>query len=190
VDGVTLALLGILELVGLDVGAEGLGDISGRHLGAISMTEERGKLLLERDGGLEDGGALGSLTLRTLSLALTAAATASLLEVTRNTLVELLESLDTSNSGVTDRLELGNKGINVLLKGRGGASRGSLNSRRLRGRGGNRSRCRGSLFLLGLDLLYRGGNRGRSGLRGGILLGNFLRGFGGGGAHRTSTGDI
>lgn len=46
VDRVTLTLLGVLELVRLDIRAECLRDISGRHLSAARLAKEGAKLAL------------------------------------------------------------------------------------------------------------------------------------------------
>jgi len=85
VDGVTL--LSILELVAVDIGAEGASDISRGHLSTLGFTEERAELILEGHRGSEDSRALLLRgTIFTLLLG-AAAALASLLDLLGYTLL-------------------------------------------------------------------------------------------------------
>ena len=196
VDGVTL--LGILQLVGIHVGAEGASDISWGHLRALGLAEEAAELILEGDRGGEDGGAL-LLDDAILALLLGATTTTtSLLDLLGNTLLETLESLDGADRLITKSLVKGNKGGNLLL------DRLDLDGDRINDgggdggcRGGRRSRSNGGLGLLSGSGSNWGGNwgsggdwRSRDGVR---LLGNFLHVLGGGGgggwlAHCINTG--
>ena len=209
VDRVTL--LGILELVAINVGAERTRDIRRRHLAAVRLAEEGAETVTERHGGREDGGALGDWrgTLDRRST-VAAAATTGLLDLTRGTLLELAERLKTRDGRITDGLELRREGLDVLGERGGGlrgGGRGDLRGRRnrLSRRRNSRRSSRGSLRLLG-DLLRgscgtggscrrsscdsnRGsccGNNGDSFLLGGDLLHDGL----GCGTHCTTTGGI
>lgn len=112
VNRVTLSLLRILELVRLNIGAERLRDIRRSHLRTVRLAEERAELLLQRNGGLEDGRALAGLTLRALRLALATTTATSLLYLTRNTLAKLLERLEAIDSGIAHSL---NRAIRVSI---------------------------------------------------------------------------
>jgi hypothetical protein len=194
VNGVTL--LGILQLVGIHVRAEGTSNISGGHLRALGLAEEVAEFILEGDRGGEDGGAL-LLDNAVLTLLLGATTTTtSLLDLLGNTLLETLESLDGADRLITKSLVKGHKGGNLLL------DRLDLNSDRVHDGGGDRG-SRGSRSNGGLGLLGGWGSssgnwggwsgcwRSRDGVR---LLGNFLHvlgcGAGGGGwlAHCINTG--
>lgn len=99
VDGVTL--LGILQLVGVDVGGEGTSDISWGHLRALSLAQEAAQLILQGDWGGEDGWAL-LLDNAILALLLGAATTTtSLLDLLGDALLKALQGLDGGNSLVT-----------------------------------------------------------------------------------------
>ena len=206
VDRVTL--LGILELVRVDIGAKGARDVGGRHLEALGLAEERGELVLERDGGREDGGALDGRGLALDRGGLdTTAATAGLLNVTGDTLGELGEGLEATDGGITDTLELRHERVNVLRHGRdggldrrGGNRRGGGGLNSCRGRNNRSGRRRSSGLLLGGLLGRRGSSRrrrrnrrsGNGGNSRRLLLGNLLGSGGGGGlggrAHCTGTG--
>ena len=130
VDGV--ALLSILQLVALHIGAECLGDIRRGHLRSLGLAEEGAQGITEGHRGGEDGGALGNRrgTLDRDGLVASAAAT-SLLDLTRYTLGELGEGLEARDRGIAHRLELGGQGLDVLgdsgeglgIDGRSGNSR-------------------------------------------------------------------
>jgi len=113
VDGV--ALLGILQLVGLNVGAEGTSDISGRLLAAIRQAKEGAQGILQGDRGGEDGGALllGGATRGILGG--TTTATTSLLEFLGNLLLQLLQGLDGASGLVTKVLMQRNKLLELIL---------------------------------------------------------------------------
>jgi hypothetical protein len=118
VDGVTLD--GILELVALDVGAKGLGDIRGGHLRPGRLTEESAERITKRNRCREDSRALGngrSALHRRRPIAATT--TTSLLKILRHTLLKTAERLETHNRRITDGLKLGHQGIDVLGNGRG-----------------------------------------------------------------------
>ena len=89
VDGV--ALLCILQLVRIDVGREGASDIRGGHLRALGLAEERAQLILEGDGGGEDGRALLLDHAILRDLGATALATRGLLDLLGHTLLQALE---------------------------------------------------------------------------------------------------
>ncbi len=85
-----MALLSILQLVGVHVGAEGAGHIGGGHLATLGLAQERAQLILQGHGGSEDGGAL-LLGRTVLTLALRAAAAAAgLLDLLRHALLQAL----------------------------------------------------------------------------------------------------
>ena len=198
VDGV--ALLGVLELVGLHIGRERTSDIRRRHLSALRLVQEDAQLILDGHWGGEDGRALLLNSAIVLLLDATAATT-SLLQILGHALLEALEGLDGGDGLVADLLVGRNQACNLLLNGL------DLRSRNLRDRGrdggrrssgsnwrgsssGRRGR-RGSLSLLHWGRNGRNSGDGNSG-DGGLgvgLLGNFLHSGGGGGlAHCIHTG--
>ena len=196
VDGV--ALLGVLELVGLHIGRERASDIRRRHLSALRLVQEDAQLILDGHWGGEDGRALlldGAIVL----LLDATAATTGLLQILGHALLEALEGLDGGDGLVADLLVSRNQARNLLLDGldlggRGGLrdrgrDRGSLHNSRSR-----RSGWRSRLGLLRRSSRRNSGNGRNGGDRGGSLgvglLGNFLHsGSGGGGlAHCINTG--
>jgi len=142
VDGMLLSL----KAIGINVHLEGLGDFSGSHLGALLLSKEDSKGVLEEVRGSEDRRVAGLFGL-TIILLYTAAAL-GLLHFTRVLLLKLAKSGDGLAGSITDRGKLLNHGLNLFSNryNRGGGS--SL----YRGRS-RRNGCRGS----------RGGyNRGSS----------------------------
>jgi hypothetical protein len=131
VDGV--ALDGILELVALDIGTECLGDIRRRHLAAICLAQEGTERIAERNRGSEDRRTLGNWSSSLdRNRPIAATTTTSLLKILGHTLLKASEGLETRNSRITNGLELGNKGLDILgdrgsrlgIGGRGRDSRG------------------------------------------------------------------
>ena len=188
-DGV--ALLGILQLVRIDVGREGASDICWGHLRALGLAEERAELVLEGNWGGEDGRALLLDHAILSDLGATTLATRGLLDLLGNTLLQSLKRLDGGNRGIALLLEDSDQARDLLLNGLGLDLSGWGSNRRGNGGSGNRGWGSGSRWLSGL---LRGNNRwGGGDLDGDIgLLLNFLGGRGGGGvlAHCTSTGDV
>jgi hypothetical protein len=190
VNGMTL--LSILQLVGINIGAEGTSDIRGGHLRALGLAKEAAELILKGDWGGEDSGALLlDNTVLTLLLGATTTTT-SLLDLLGNTLLETLESLNGADRLITKSLVKGNKGSDLLLH------RLDLDGDRVNNGGGDGGSWGGDggLGLLnswgsGSDWGWGSGCWGRGGVR---LLGNFLHvlggGVGGGGwlAHCINTG--
>jgi len=188
VNGV--ALLSILELVGLDIRRESTSDIRRRHLSALWLVQEDAQLILDRHWGSEDGRALLLDSAIVLLLDATAA-TAGLLQILGHALLEALEGLNGGNGLVADLLVGRNQARNLLLDGLDlgsgglrdrGRDRGSLHNRSGRGR---RSRRGGLGLLRGGNSSHRNSRNSRNsgdGNRGlGVgLLGNFLHGRGGG----------
>ena len=199
----------VLEALLLDIVVHLLGDIGAGDEGARGVTEELAELIGNLEGDLEDGEALGRITLG-LS-ANTALALASILDLTVDTLVKALDLSDHGGDRLTERGEGGEDGLEVLIESgrrgsrglgsRSGGRRGSDRDRRRSNRGG---RGRGS-GLLGDGLLglsgRSSGNRGRRSddrsrhrRRGDLigLLGNTLglggRGGSRGGVHHIGTG--
>ena len=117
VDGVTL--LRILQLVRIDVGREGAGDIRWGHLRALGLAEERAQLILEGDGGGEDSRALLLDHAILSDLGATALAARGLLDLLGNTLLQALKRLDGSNRGIALLLEDGDQARDLLLDGLG-----------------------------------------------------------------------
>lgn len=113
VDGV--ALLSILQLVGLNVGTEGTSDISGRLLAAIRQAKEGAQGILQGDRGGEDGGALLLGGAIRGILGGTTTATTSLLEFLGNLLLQLLQGLDGASGLVTKVLMQRNKLLELIL---------------------------------------------------------------------------
>jgi len=196
VDGV--ALLGILELVGLHIGRERASDIRRRHLSALRLVQEDAQLILDGHWGGEDGRALlldGAIVL----LLDATTATTGLLQILGHALLEALEGLDGGDGLVADLLVSRNQARNLLLNGLDLRS-GNLRNRRRDGgslhdrssRRGRRSRGGSRLSLLHWGRNGRNGRNGGDGNRGSLsigLLGNFLHSGGGGGlAHCIHTG--
>ncbi len=193
-----VTLLGVLQLVRVDVGRERASDISGSHLRALGLAEERAELVLQGDWGGEDGWAL---LLRDAVLVLllgAAAATTGLLDLLGNTLLETLEGLDGGDGLVTLGLEGRNQGGNLLVDGLHIRWRGGLGDRRSDGGGGDRRSngdgrggdLRRSGLLGLLSDRWRGGNSGNLSNGGIGFLGDFLGNSLGRLAHCTSTGGI
>ena len=193
-----VTLLGVLQLVRIDVGRERASDISGGHLRALGLAKEDAELVLQSDGGGEDGWAL---LLRDAVLILLLGATAtttSLLDLLGDALLETLEGLDGRHSLVTLGLEGRNQGGNLLVDGLHVRRRGGLGDSRSDGGGsdgrGNRDgrdgRLRRGGFLGLLSDRGRGGNSGNLSNGGIGFLGDFLRNSLGRLAHCTSTGGI
>ena len=90
--GIRLDVVLVLETLLLDVGRHGLGDIGAAHLAALGLAEEDAEVIAELGGDLEDAeaGRLGSAVLIELGRG-AALALAGILDLTRNTLLELLE---------------------------------------------------------------------------------------------------
>jgi hypothetical protein len=175
------------ETLLLGVGANLGGDLGAAEESTLGLAEEDAELIGNLSGLLKDGLLLGLIggTLRG-GLA-TTAALAGLLELTRDTLLKLLELREEGGNGLAEAINLLNNGVelgdDVDLLGDGGGGRRRLNdgrggdddrgnndggrSRRSddRGRGGN---CRGSGLLLGGGLAGTGG-LGRGG-RGAHLM--------------------
>jgi len=196
VDGV--ALLGVLELVGLHIGRERASDIRRRHLSALRLVQEDAQLILDGHWGGEDGRALlldGAIVL----LLDATTATTGLLQILGHALLEALEGLDGGDGLVADLLVSRNQARNLLLNGLDLRS-GNLRNRRRDGgslhdrssRRGRRSRGGSRLSLLHWGRNGRNGRNGGDGNRGSLsigLLGNFLHSGGGGGlAHCIHTG--
>jgi uncharacterized membrane protein YgcG len=189
VDGV--ALLGVLELVRVDIRRERTSHIRWGHLRALGLVQEAAEVILQRDRGSEDGRTLLLWDAVLILLLGTTATTTSLLDLLRNTLLELLERLDRGNRLITLRLEDGNQSRNLLVN-RLGLRRWGLdrNSRSHWGNGDGGSNG-GRSDWLGSGLLGNGGSSDWGGdfSNGGIgLLGDLLGGGGGVLAHCTSTG--
>ena len=199
VNGV--ALLGILELVRLDIRRESTSDIRRRHLSALWLVQEDAQLILDGHWGGEDGRALlldGAIIL----LLDATAATTGLLQILGHALLEALEGLNGGNGLVADLLVGRNQARNLLLDGLDLGGRGGLRDRG-RDRGSLHNSRRRSGWRSRLGLLRRSSRRsrgnGRNGRNGdggsslGVgLLGNFLHSGGGGGggglAHCINTG--
>jgi len=201
-SSVRLDVVLVLEALFLDVGGHGLGDIGAGHLRTLGLAEEGAEVIRKASGDLEDGEAsrLG-LTVGVNGGGRAALALTSILDLTVDTLVELLQLAVESGDDFTEAVELGDHTLDLIAN--------RLNRRMSRGirgdhRGsdGGRSRGRSGLSLgsglLG-DLLGLGGGWGRGGYRGRDrgnrgsilgLLGNALGGgLGGrGGVHCTSSG--
>ena len=90
--GIRLDVVLVLETLLLDVGRHGLGDIGAAHLAALGLAKEDAEVITELGGDLEDAeaGRLGSAVLIKLGRG-AALALAGILDLTRNTLLELLE---------------------------------------------------------------------------------------------------
>ena len=192
-----VTLLGVLELVRVDVGRERASHVSRRHLRALGLAEKRAELVLQGDGGGEDGRAL---LLRDAVLILLLGATAtttSLLDLLGDTLLKTLEGLDGGHSLVALGLEGRNQGGNLLVDGLHVRWRGGLGDSRSDGRSGNGRSSRnggGGSSLRGGDLLgllsgwrRNSGNLGNGGIG---FLGDLLRNSLVRLAHCTSTGGI
>jgi hypothetical protein len=164
----------VLEGVLLDILVDLTSHIGARDKGSLGLAEERAELISDLGGDLEDGRTtLG--TLFTLSLYATTAL-AGILDLTVDTLLELLDLSDHSGNSLTESGEATENSLHVLIKSGGRSLRGS--SRGIRGgrssdNRGYRSRGRGSRYLLSgfLGLRgsrggYNGGDRGRGCNRG------------------------
>jgi hypothetical protein len=113
VDGV--ALDGILELVGLDVGTERLGDIRGGHLTAIGLPQEGTERIAESNRRSEDRRALGNWSSSlSRNRPIAATTTTSLLKILGHTLLKAPEGLEARDCRITNGLKLGNKGLDIL----------------------------------------------------------------------------
>jgi len=193
-----------LEVVGLDIVVELLGDVGAGDQGALGLAEEHAELIGDLGGDLKDGRAtLGRLLALSAHAALT---TASILDLTVDTLVKALDLSDHRGDSLAERGEGGEDRLEVLIqsgrrRSRGLRGGGRRSSDRRRGRGGNRGGRGSSRLASGLGSSSRGrrgggggrgrngGHNGRNGLIG--LLGNTLTLSSGGsnsGAHHTSTG--
>ena len=189
VNGV--ALLGVLELVRVDIRRERASHIRWGHLRALGLVQEAAEIILQRHRGREDGRALLLWDAVLILLLGTTAATTSLLDLLRDTLLELLERLDRGNRLVALRLEDGNQSRDLLINGLGLHRWGlDRNSRRHWGNGDWRSNGSGGDWLGGRFLSSWGssdwgGDFGNGGIG---LLGDLLGSGGGVLAHCTSTG--
>ncbi len=200
--GIRLDVVLVLEGVLLDVLVDLTSHIRAGDEGTLGLTEEGAELISDLGGNLEDGrttlGALFALSLHA------AAALASILDFTVDTLLELLDLSDHGGNSLTESGEATENSLHVLIKSGGRSLRGGSGIRNRGGcnRGsGDRSRGgSGGGDLLGSLLGLSGGrgsdngsNRGRRGGGRGIvgLLGYTLLGRGrgaGGGIHHTITG--
>ena len=194
-----VTLLGVLQLVRIDVGRERASDISGGHLRALGLAKEDAELILQSDGGGEDGRALLLRDAVLILLLGTTAAATGLLDLLGDALLETLEGLDGGDGLVALGLEGRNQGGNLLVDGlhisrRGGLgdsrSDGSGRNWRSNGRDGRCSGLRRSGFLGLLSNRWRDGNSGNLSNGGIGFLGDFLRNSLGRLAHCTSTGGI
>ena len=198
----------VLEALLLDIVVHLLGDIGAGDEGARGVTEELAELIGNLEGDLEDGEALGRITLGLR--ANTALALASILDLTVDTLVKALDLSDHGGDRLTERGEGGEDGLEVLIESgrrgsrglgsRSGGRRGSDRDRRRSNRGGRRRSSGllgdGLLGLSGRSSRSRGSDgRSRHRRRGSDLiglLGNTLglggRGGSGGGVHHIGTG--
>lgn len=203
---VRLDVVLVLEALLLDVGGHSLGDIGAGHLRALGLAEEGAEVIRKASGNLEDGEAsrLG-LTVRINGSGRAALALASILNLTVDTLVELLELRVERGDNLAEAVELGNHATNLIANGLLRGLSGRISSgRRNHSRHSGRSRGSSGLSLRGGllgDLLglggggRRGSNRGRNGGHGGSrLLGLLRNALGGGlggrgsGVHCTSSG--
>ena len=187
-----VALLGVLELVRVDIRRERTSHIRWGHLRALGLVQEAAEIILQRDRGSEDGRALllGDTVL--ILLLGTTATTTSLLDLLRDTLLELLERLDRGNRLIALRLEDGNQSRNLLINrlglGRWGLDRNSRShwgDGDWRGWGGRRGDWLRSGLLGNWGSSDWGGDFGNGGIG---LLGDLLGSGGGVLAHCTSTG--
>jgi hypothetical protein len=152
------------EALGLGVGADGGGHLAAAHESTLGLTEEDAELLANLDGLLEDALTLGLAIIGNLgALALLT----GLLELTGNTLLQLLHVGEDGGEGLAEGAHLGDEGVELghdvdLLGnlGNGGSGDG--------GRGSNRGGSNG-----GGDGGRGSSNRGSDGGRGsnGLLLG-------------------
>ena len=205
--GIRLDVVLVLEALLLDVGRHRLGDVGAAHLAALGLAEEDAEVIAELGGDLEDAeaGRLRSAVLVELRRGATLAL-AGILDLTGNTLLELLElgvqggdRLAKAVEGTDHATDLIADRLDRLLSGRlsGHNSRRRDNSRRRNNRG-SRNRLGLGRRLLGNNLLRLNRCRGRNGNRGRdnrdlnrLLLSNTLRrnlSGSGGGIHCTSTG--
>jgi len=202
--GIRLDVVLVLEALLLDVRRNGLRDVGAAHLAALRLGKEGAEVIAERRGHLEDGQArrLGDTIL--IQLGRAALALAGILDLTGNTLLELLElgveggdRLAEAVQGTDHATDLIANRLDRLLDGRNRAlSRRGDNRRNDSRRSSNRLRSlRGTLgrrLLLGNNRRRRrGGDRRRDNRLNGLLLcysllGNSLRG--GRGIHCTRYG--
>ena len=154
-NGVTL--LGILQLVRIDIGRERAGHVSRRHLRALRLAQERAELVLQRNRRGEDGRALllrHAVLIRRLDATTTLR---GLLDRLRDALLQALERLDGLHRLITSLLEDGNQLRNLLVDAlrlnglRRSRHARSNRCRRNRRRGGlgRRRRLLGNLLGLG-----------------------------------------
>jgi len=202
----------VLQLVGLDVLVNGLGDLRAAHQSASGAGEEGEELSGDLSRALEDG--RGTLDLDTVLIeAHTAAALASILHLTVDTLLELLDLAKESGSSLTKSAEVSGDGTEVIIercnRGRRGSG-GGLDGGRGHNDGCSNRGCSGGCSSgglggaagLGCNGNCRGGNSGcGSGGRGrgrgsnsyisdgsnsgNSLLSDATRGLGGRGRHYT-----
>lgn len=205
---VVLDVLAVVQLVLLDVGVHGLGDLGARQLSALGQTQEGAQLITDLLGLLElRGRARGAVRGLGTGLAL---ALARLLQITAHAALQALQGRQSSAGRIADRHQLLLDGAQLSLPSGllgnclGGGGRGGHNGC-CRGRGcrRGRSRRRGSLgrtrlllSRLGWDSLGRGrrghNGRGRGGRSRRIgLLHDALGSSGlGRSVHRTGSGGI
>jgi len=177
----------VLELVGLYILVDGLGDLRAAHESSGRATEESEELGGDLSRALEDG--RSTLDLYTILINLhAAAALASILHLAVNTLLQLLDLGEESGGSLTERVQVARNSLEVVIES---GDRGYSDRRRLyRGRGyyyrgrysyrlSNSDGLRGSSLggALGLGRgSYSGGHGGRGGYnRGGISRGALLR---------------
>ncbi len=183
----------VLEALLLHVAVDRLRDLRARHQRRRRLAKEEAELVRDLRGALEDreDTGLGLLTLngRRAALALT-----GILDLTVDTLVELLDLGEHRRDRLLERVEVERDRLEVLIERGRGAGRGG-NGRRLNGRRGddNWRGNRGRRSSLLGSLLGRLGDRRRNNGRrngGNLLLRNDLLGgggLGGGGGHYTGS---
>jgi hypothetical protein len=197
---IRLDVMLVLEGVLLDILVDLTSHIGAGDEGSLGLAKESAELISDLGGDLKDGRTtLG--TLFTLSLYATTAL-AGVLDLTVNTLLELLDLSHGAGDIFTNSGEARENSLHVLIKSGGRSLRGGIRGRSRSGSNNRGSRSRsGSSNLLG-SLLGLGSNRsrsrgsygGRSGGSRGILslLGYALLGrssrVGGSRVHYTSTG--
>jgi hypothetical protein len=198
---IRLDVMLILEGVLLDVLVDLTGHVGARDEGTLGLTEEGAELISDLGRDLKDGRTtLGALFAFSLYAA---AALASILDFTVDTLFKLLDLSDHGGNDFTETREASEHALHVFIKGGGRSLRGSGIRGRSRDNGGSsgyRGRSSGGSdflgSLLGLSSSRSGYNRsngGRSSGDRGIVgfLGDTLLGRGrggGGGIHHISTG--
>jgi hypothetical protein len=203
--GIRVDVVLVLEVLFLDVGVDGLGNLRAAHLSASGLAEEAAELIRDGNGALKDG--RGTLDLIAILINLRTALTlASILDFAVDTLFKLLDLGDHGRGSLTEGVEVGEESLEVIIKSGGrtrggsglsGRGRGRSNNNRGNYRGRRRSSDRGRgrrRGLLGNLLGLRGnGGRGRGsdGLRGSSSLRGLLSNLGGGGGiHHTRSRGI